>query len=132
MALKIKKTRKLEKISYTEDGMTANFQVRKLTQAETQECIDEATVFQWDAPDENTKKERFERVNHIEFLKRRFIKSVQSWDVEDEDGTLLECNDANKGIVFDNYPQIPAHINKAMREIEEAEAKKRSDELGNS
>ena len=132
MALKIQTSRKLDKITYTEGAGTATFHVKRLNQEETQECIEQATVYSWDAPDEVSKKERFEKINQILFMKLRFIKAVQSWDLEDEKGQPLECNAENKGVVYADHPHIANHISKEMRKIEEAEAAQREKARKNS
>lgn len=112
-------------ISDEEFGTTAKVWIYPLTPEEANKLIKKSSEREWD------NNQRFVDVNFYKYKIGKIDRVIENWEgFEDEHGNPLECNRANKAMLFnhetefiDKILEMADKITKRMAEEQEEEAK---------
>lgn len=122
--MRIRTEKKVHQVTVTRGEDTATFGVFPMDPAESTKLVKKHTTIK------NRAGQASEKTDWIAVTVEKVQKVIQTWDLEDESGRLLECNDINKKTAYLLNADI---INEAMEkageiadgraEIEELEIK---------
>jgi hypothetical protein len=117
--LKLSKEKRTFKIPYRVDSgksttnpegvgeLLATFIMRPITPKRLREISLKHTEYEWDAPDPNVPKTRFEKIDFTAITYDRVCEMIVGWeDVVDDDDQPRTCDDHAKADFFETYPQI--------------------------
>jgi len=100
MRLRTKKVKQW--IIFLRDGGEMKFFVSPMTESENADLLKSCRKFGWE------KNQRFEDTpDYQSFKAQKIKKTILGWEgAESEDGTSLECTDANKMAIYTGDPEV--------------------------
>jgi hypothetical protein len=101
------RTKKAPEINVTCDGL--ELKAVHITSREKDDLLEACTTTKGRGDNAVTK------VDNNAFLCRLFCKTITGWNASDEDGNPLDCNDANKKLVFEYDTEFAAEMLAAVR-----------------